>query len=377
MRGASRPLRVACVIGTRPEAIKLAPVVWALEPRAEEFELSVVATAQHRSLLDQAFAELGIRAAFDLDLMREDQALGDYASRSLAALGELFGETAPDVVVVQGDTTTVMTAALAGVYAGAEIAHVEAGLRSFDRSQPFPEELNRRMAGVLSTLHFAPTERARANLEREGIDPRTIWVTGNTIVDAIRAIDPGVGFDEPALETIDFEARRVILVTAHRRENHGPNLTEICQALVDVINAFPDAEILFPVHPNPHVRSVVEAALGRVERIHLLRPLGYLDLLRVLHRCWLVVTDSGGLQEEAPTIGKPVLILRDVTERPEVVEAGAGVLVGARPAAVLAEVHALAEDEERYQRMAAHRDLFGDGRAAGRIADVLAPLPRR
>lgn len=375
MSGA-RPLRVACVIGTRPEAIKLAPVIWALDPRPDEFEVAVVATAQHRYLLDQAFSELRIRADFDLDLMREDQALADYASRSLASLAELFAEIAPDVVVVQGDTTTAMTAALAGVYAGAEIAHVEAGLRSFDRLQPFPEELNRRIAGVLATLHFAPTDKARANLEREGTDSGSIWVTGNTIVDAIGSIDLGTGFDEPTLEEIAFDERRIVLVTAHRRENHGPNLTEICQALVDIVEALPDTEILFPVHPNPHVQSVVESALGRVDRIHLLSPLGYLDMLRVLHRCWLVVTDSGGLQEEAPTIGKPVLILREVTERPEVVEAGAGLIVGTRPDAVLAATRALADDDERYERMTSHRNLFGDGKAALRIADVLAALPR-
>ena len=365
-------LRVACVVGTRPEAIKLAPVIGELARRSSQFHQSVVATAQHRELLDQMFQNLDLHSDFDLDLMRDDQLLAEYASRSLESLSNLFSEIKPDIVVGQGDTTTVMTAALAAKYNGADVAHVEAGLRSFDLTQPFPEEINRRIATVLTSIHFAPTETARANLLAEGVQPSAILVTGNTIVDAVRSVDTTTDFDNPDLANVPFETDRVVLVTAHRRENHGRPLTNICRALVEIVRSFPDVSVIFPVHPNPHVREVVGAELAHVERVHLYPPLPYLDLLRILRRCWLVITDSGGLQEESSTFGKPVLILRDVTERPEVVTAGAGRLVGTNQQTIVLSVAELHNDQSRYAAMASHPDLFGDGRAAKRIGDALA-----
>lgn len=365
-------LRVATVIGTRPEAIKLAPVVSAMARRPEDFVQSIVATAQHRELLDQMFANLNLTADHDLDLMRADQGLADYAARSLTSLAALFTELRPDVVMVQGDTTTVMTAGLAAKYTGAELAHVEAGLRSFDLSKPFPEEINRRIASVLASVHFAPTPTARENLLREGVRPGAVHVTGNTIVDAVRSVDPETAFDDTALEEIPYTNSRVVLVTAHRRENHGKPLENICDALARIVATFDDLRIVFPVHPNPHVRQMVDEQLGGIERIHLFEPLGYLDLLRVMRRSWLVLTDSGGLQEEAPSLLKPVLVLRDVTERPEVIAAGAGELVGTDPERILRAVDELHSSRAKYSEMTAYPNLFGDGRASERIADVLA-----
>jgi UDP-N-acetylglucosamine 2-epimerase (non-hydrolysing) len=370
-------IHVATVIGTRPEAIKLAPVIGAMAASPERFAQSVVATAQHRNLLDQMCANLELSLDHDLDLMREDQGIADYASRSLGSLASLFDRIRPDVVVVQGDTTTVMTAALAAKYTGAQVAHVEAGLRSFDLAQPFPEEINRRIASVLANVHFAPTETARANLAAEGIRPEAIYVTGNTIVDAVRAAATDTPFDDASLSAAASGSNRVILVTAHRRENHGAPLAEICGALLRLVGVYDDVEIVFPVHPNPHVREVVHSLLGATPRILLCEPLGYLDMLRMMRRSWIVLTDSGGLQEEAPTLGKPVLVLREVTERPEVIDAGAGVLVGTSADRIVDAVRELHDDPGRYVQMTSHGSLFGDGHASERIVDVLASLPRR
>jgi UDP-N-acetylglucosamine 2-epimerase (non-hydrolysing) len=368
---------VAVVVGTRPEVIKLAPVISAMSRRPTVFKLSVVAAAQHRDLLDQMFANLELTSDYDLDLMRDDQGIADYAARSLGSLSKLFAKTRPEIVVVQGDTTTVMTAALAAQYNGAAVAHVEAGLRSFDLTQPFPEEINRRVASVLATIHFAPTDTARANLLAEGIPSDAVHVTGNTVVDAVRAVDGSTPFDEPALATVPFESARVVLVTAHRRENHGRRLAAICAALERLVASYDDVHVVFPVHPNPHVLSTVESLLAGVAFVHLYGPLGYLDMVRVMSRAWIVVTDSGGLQEEATALRKPVLVLRDVTERPEVIDAGAGRLVGTDPATILAAIHELYEDPRRYREMASHPDLFGDGHAGERIADALEMLESR
>ncbi len=370
--------RVATVIGTRPEAIKLGPVVHELNRRNSVFEQSVVATAQHRELLDQVLDTFGLVPDVDLDLMEADQALAGFASRSLQALAEAFGELEPDAVLVQGDTTTVMTASLAAFYRGALVGHVEAGLRSYDRRNPFPEELNRRLAGCVADLHFAPTKQARRNLLAEGVDADSIVVTGNTVVDALLSLTDDDAFANGALGRVDFAGRDVILVTAHRRESHGPPLRSICRGLAELATRFAGrAEIVFPVHPSPRVRAVVGEELSAIPGVHLLEPLDYADLLRAMRRCRLILTDSGGIQEEAPSFGKPVLVLRDVTERPELIEAGLGKLVGTSSERIVAEASRLLTSERAYRAMTKRPSPFGDGRASVRIADSLEDALRR
>ena len=363
--------KVLTVVGTRPEGIKMAPVVRALDGRRDVFEHTFVSTAQHRELLDQVLKTFGVAPDVDLKLMQPDQGLGHFASRALAALSDLFARLTPDAILVQGDTTTVMIAALAAFYQGIQVGHVEAGLRSFDRQNPFPEEINRKLAGCLADMHFAPTERARANLLREGVPPENVFITGNTIVDALRSIPLEGRFEDPALESLDFERRRVLLVTAHRRENHGAPLVSICAALKALVSTFDDVEIVYPVHLNPNVSGPVREMLGATPRVHLVAPTTYSDLLRLMKRCYLALTDSGGIQEEAPSFHKPVLILRDVTERPEVVEAGAGRIVGTDTERIVTEASRLLRDADEYHRMSAAENPFGDGHAAEHIVQIL------
>ena len=378
-------LRVAVVVGTRPEAIKLAPVVHEMAGRPAEFDPVVVSTGQHREMLWQAFDVTGIRPDVDLDLMSHDQGLTGFAAAAMRALDRAVDEVRPDVVLVQGDTTTVTMATLAGHYKGVRVGHVEAGLRSGDLSNPFPEEANRRVAGVLADHHFAPTERARQNLLREGADPTRVHVTGNTVVDALRAVRRDGRFDSPELEAVPFGRRRILLATSHRRENHGDGLVSICRALRRLAQR-DDVAIVFPVHLSPRVRSVVHAELGDVDGVHLVDPLGYRDLVSVLAASTLVLSDSGGIQEEAPSFGVPVLILRETTERPEVLDVGAGVLVGTDTDTVVAEAERLLDNADAYRARSVVSNPFGDGRAAQRIADVLvhgsctpfeAPVRRR
>ncbi|MGI9065026.1 MAG: non-hydrolyzing UDP-N-acetylglucosamine 2-epimerase [Pyrinomonadaceae bacterium] len=364
--------RVATIVGTRPEVIKMAPVVLELERRRSEFDHVLVTTSQHREMLFPALAMFGMKPDVDLDLMQENQTLGSFASRSLSALSNLFAELKPHMILIQGDTTTVMTAALAAFYLGVGVGHVEAGLRSFQSRNPFPEEINRRIAGCVADLHFAPTERARDNLLREGVSAGDVFVTGNTIVDALQSIPPIQIFDEPRLGSIDYEGSRVLLVTAHRRENHGPNLKSICTALKMLVTSFDHLEIVFPVHLNPNVRGMVYDELGQTPGIHLTDPVSYRDLLGIMSRCYLILTDSGGIQEEAVSFHKPVLVLRELTERPEVVEVGAGKVIGIRTENIIDEVSDLLTNQERYRQMSTARNPFGDGHAAERIVDILA-----
>jgi len=286
---------------------------------------------------------------------------------------------APDLVLVQGDTTSVMSAALAAFYQRVRVGHVEAGLRTFDRHNPFPEELNRRIVSVAADFNFAPTERSRSNLLREGVPDRSIFVTGNTVVDALRLMPVRGEFDDETLRRIPLAGRRLVTVTAHRRENHGPPLRNICQAVRELTQIFDDLEIVYPVHLNPNVQRVVREELGGCDRIHLVSPLSYPDLLRLMQASHLMLTDSGGIQEEAPSFHKPVLILRETTERPEVVEAGAGRLVGTEAPRIVAEVSRLLNDPVEYARMASVDNPFGDGYAARRIVEIvdraLAPTP--
>ena len=372
--------RVAIMIGTRPEAIKMAPVVHELARRDAFFEPIVISTGQHREMLQQAFAVTGIAPDIDLDLMRPGQGLADFSSLSMAAVSGVIDTVQPDVLLVQGDTTTVAASALVGYYRGVKVGHVEAGLRSHDLRSPFPEEGNRRVAGTLADFHFAPTEGARRNLLREGVRRGRIFVTGNTVVDALRAVRLDTPFESAELAAVPFEGRRVLLATSHRRENQGTGLASICRALRTLAEGH-DVEIVFPVHLNPAVRAVVHAELSGVPHVHLVDPLSYPDLLKVMSRSTLILSDSGGIQEEAPSFGRPILILRDTTERPEVVEAGAGVLVGTDERVIVAEATRLLSDPVAYAARASAPNPFGDGCAAQRIADVLAadalslPLP--
>ncbi len=364
--------KIVTILGTRPEVIKMAPVIREIGLRPSIFEHIVVATAQHRQMLDQVLEVFGIKPDIDLGLMQQNQDLAEFASKSLLSLSNLFSELKPNAVLVQGDTTTVMTAALAAFYKGVPVGHVEAGLRSFDRRQPFPEEINRRVAGCLASMHFAPTSRARLNLLREGVPEETIFVTGNTIVDALKSVSVGEAFDDQRLARLDASGRRLLLVTAHRRENHGRPLRSICEALKTLTANFDDVEVVYPVHLNPSVGEVVREELGHIDRIHLVDPVSYPDLLRLMKRCFLILTDSGGIQEEAPSFGKPVLVLREVTERPELIEANAGRIVGTDARGIVDATSRLLTNAAEYAAMVAAENPFGDGRAAERIADILA-----
>ena len=364
--------KILSIVGTRPEVIKMAPVVLELHRRHAEFDHVLVTTSQHREMLFPALAMFGMKPDVDLNLMQKNQTLGSFASRSLSSLSTLFSEVKPQMILVQGDTTTVMTAALAAFYLGIRVGHVEAGLRSFRRRNPFPEEINRRIAACVADLHFAPTERARDNLLREGVPAEDVFVTGNTIVDALHSIPPIDAFDEPRLGNINYDGRRVLLVTAHRRENHGPNLKSICAALKILVERFNNLEIVFPVHLNPNVRDAVYLELGQTPGILLTEPATYRDLLGIMSRCYLILTDSGGIQEEAVSFHKPVLVLREVTERPEVVEVGAGKVIGVNTQNIVDEVADLLTNQQRYRQMSSANNPFGDGHAARRIVDILA-----
>ncbi|KYH33620.1 non-hydrolyzing UDP-N-acetylglucosamine 2-epimerase [Neomoorella mulderi] len=366
------PLKVLTVFGTRPEAIKMAPVVKELNRYPEEFTCQVAVTAQHREMLDQVLHLFQIQPDYDLDIMRPRQTLEEVTTRALNGLAGVLKTSRPDVVLVHGDTTTTFVAALAAFYQQISVGHVEAGLRTGDRYAPFPEEMNRRLAGALADIHFAPTATARDNLLREGIPAEHIYVTGNTVIDALKAtVRPGYCFSDPRLQELDFQKWRVILVTAHRRENWGEPMREIFTALRDLVKRYEDTVVVFPVHYNPRVRELAGEILGNRERIYLIEPLDYEPFVNLMARSYLVLTDSGGLQEEAPALGKPVLVLREVTERPEAVAAGTVRLVGTGYQEILAAAGELLEDREIYLRMAHAVNPYGDGQASRRIRGAL------
>ncbi len=374
-------VRVLSVFGTRPEAVKMAPVVRALAA-APGVEARVCVTAQHRQMLDQVLHLFEIKPDYDLDLMREDQSLAELSAAIFTRLDPVLEQVSPDWVLVQGDTTTVAVTALLAYYRRIRVGHVEAGLRTGDRWQPFPEEINRRVAGVIADLHFAPTEWARQNLLREGVPEAAVVVTGNPVIDALNV----VARQSPPQEVVELlgrlgiepdrrqsdrrGGRRLILVTAHRRENFGQPLENICLALRDLAGRG-DVEIVYPVHLNPHVQEPVYRLLAETPHVTLLPPLDYLPLVHLMKRAALVLTDSGGIQEEAPAFGVPVLVLRAVTERPEGVEAGVLKLVGTERAAIVGEASRLLDDPLAYQQMARAVNPFGDGRAAERIVRAL------
>jgi UDP-N-acetylglucosamine 2-epimerase (non-hydrolysing) len=369
-------LRVAVVAGTRPEAIKLAPVVRALRARPS-VETLFVSTGQHREMLRQVLAAFDLAPDLDLELMRPGQDLHDVTVAALQRLKPVLREWRPGWVVVQGDTTTAMAAALGAFYERVPVAHVEAGLRTNDRYRPFPEELNRRIVDQLSAALFAPTALAREALLREGFPDGRILVTGNTVVDAIqqlRAAGAGRRRDAGGLD-LDALPGRVVLVTSHRRESFGVGLAAICRALVRVADHAPDVTIVYPVHLNPNVDGPVRAALGGHPRIVLLPPVSYVELVALLERAHLVLTDSGGIQEEAPSFRRPVLVLRDVTERPEGIAAGVAAVVGTGEERIVAETLRLLEDPAAYARMASGANPYGDGQAAERIVEALLDPP--
>lgn len=368
-------MKILVVFGTRPEAIKLFPVIYALRTDPL-FDVRICATAQHRQMLDQVLDIAGLTADYDLDLMRPNQSLTDVTARIIGGVGGVIDDFQPDRVMVQGDTTTAMAGAMSAFYRRIPVDHVEAGLRSGDIYSPWPEELNRKVVGSIASLHFAPTRRAADALLRENLPRNRIFVTGNTVIDALLDIKQRTEamphlhdeIDAPLREAGDH--RRLILVTSHRRENFDGGIQRILTAVKQLAQR-EDCFILFPVHPNPNVQEPVRAALGQHPRIRLLPPLDYVPFVRALSRCHLVLTDSGGVQEEAPALGKPVLVMRDTTERPEGIEAGTAILVGTDPHKIVREATRLLENRAHYDRMSRAHNPFGDGKAALRIRDIL------
>jgi UDP-N-acetylglucosamine 2-epimerase (non-hydrolysing) len=365
-----RVLRVLSVFGTRPEAIKMAPVVRALEAAPERFESLVCLSAQHRDMLDQIIRAFRLGVQYDLDLMRPGQSPCDVASGVLAAMPQVFAQARPDIVLVQGDTTTTAATSMAAFMNGIPVGHVEAGLRTDDIRQPFPEEMNRRLATLVSTLHFAPTERARDALLREGVPAAQVRVTGNTVIDALLScVRSDYRFERQELAAL--RPGRMILVTLHRRESFGEPMRSVCQALTSIARRHPDLQFVLPVHPNPRVKEIVEPELRSHPQFVLTAPLDYLDFIHAMARSYLIVTDSGGVQEEAPALDRPVLVTREVTERPEGVQAGAARLVGTDAGRIVQAAEELLDNPVAYERMATARNPYGDGRATERIIEAL------
>jgi UDP-N-acetylglucosamine 2-epimerase (non-hydrolysing) len=373
--------KVLIVFGTRPEAIKMALLARRLTADPE-FDAQVCVTAQHRSMLDQVLAIFDIVPRFDLDLMKPDQTLADITGRVVTGMTGVVRQFRPEWLLVQGDTTTAFAAALAAFYEKVGVGHVEAGLRTGNKYSPFPEEMNRKLAGSLTDLHFPPTPRARENLLREGVDPAKIHVTGNTVVDSLLYISARLDNEAGMRGELDARfnyldrGRRLILITGHRRESFGEPFRNMCHAFVDLVTARPDVEILYPVHLNPNVQAPVKAILAAAPeavrgRIHLIDPIEYLPFVYLMKRAHFIVTDSGGVQEEAPSLGKPVLVTRNDTERPEAVEAGTAKLIGTDRQRIVGESLRLLDDPEHYGAMSRAHNPYGDGRAVGRIVDVL------
>lgn len=370
-------LKVLNVFGTRPEAIKMAPIILEMQKYPENLCSRVCVTAQHRQMLDQVLDIFSINPDIDLDIMRPGQSLSDLTTRVISQVDQVLQRERPDIVLIQGDTTTVMAVGLAAFYQHIPVGHVEAGLRSGNRYSPFPEEINRRIASVLSTYHFAPTETARQALLREGVPHQHIFVTGNTVIDALQMIvqQPIPHLANTLLSQAGLDStgagRKLILVTAHRRENFGERLESICLALKILIENNSDIVVLYPVHLNPQVQEPVYRILGNIERILLTTPVEYNVMAHLMNAAYLILTDSGGIQEEAPTLGKPVLVMRTETERPEAVEAGTTQLVGPYTDRIVEETQRLLNDPTAYQRMARAINPYGDGRAAERIVGII------
>ena len=364
--------KIICIFGTRPEAIKMAPVLRELQKKRDIFKTVVVVTAQHRQMLDQVLRLFNFQSDYDLNIMQESQTLYYITTSSLSKLEKVINRENPDFILVQGDTTTTFAATLAAFYQKVPVGHIEAGLRSYDRFNPYPEEVNRLLTDALCELHFAPTPTAKRSLLKENIKKESIFVTGNTVIDALYlALTKPHRFRNSVLKKIDFNSKRIILLTAHRRENWGIPLENICFSVRRLIQKYDDLEIVYPVHFNPKVKNVVYRILKNSPRIHLLKPLDYLDFVNLMNKCFLVLTDSGGLQEEAPSLGKPVLVLREVTERPEGVEAGTVKVVGLSKERIFRETCNLLDNKRMYDRMATAINPYGDGKASARIVDAI------
>lgn len=369
-----KKIKLMTVFGTRPEAIKMCPLVLEMRKYPDYIEPIVAVTAQHREMLDQVLGLFDIKPDYDLNIMQAGQTLYDVTTRALMGLKEVLEEAKPDMVLVHGDTTTTFAGALAAFYAQIPVGHVEAGLRTGNKYSPYPEEMNRKLTGSIADINFAPTSTSKANLLKENINPATIQVTGNTVIDALQTtVKADYQFEDEAFNKVFASGKKLILMTTHRRENLGEPMRHVYKALKTVLETHSDVEAIFPVHKNPKVREIVNEELGGLKQVHLIEPMDYEPFANLMAKVDIVLTDSGGIQEEAPALGKPVLVLRDTTERPEAVEAGTVKLVGTAYEDVLRETNMLLDDPEHYRSMAEAANPYGDGRACERIlASILA-----
>lgn len=366
-----KKIKVLTVFGTRPEAIKMAPLAIELN-KYENIDAKVCVTAQHRQMLDQVLEIFKIKPDYDLDIMKDRQTLAGITTRVLEGMDDVIKAEKPDIILVHGDTSTSFVAALAGFYNQVKVGHVEAGLRTYDKYSPFPEEMNRQLTGRIADMNFSPTAQNKANLLKENVDESTIFITGNTVIDALKTtVQPNYRFKDKTLNEIDFENRRVIIVTAHRRENLGKPLENICNALKHIVEKYEDVELVYPVHLNPAVRETAFGILGDTERVHLIDPLDVLELHNAMSKSFMVMTDSGGIQEEAPALAKPVLVLRRETERPEAVEAGTVKIAGVDKDVIIGLAEELLDSEDAYNKMAHAANPYGDGNASKRICEAL------
>lgn len=370
--------KILIIFGTRPEAIKMAPLVKAFQKENNFFETKVCVTAQHREMLDQVLNFFDIQPDFDLDLMKPNQNLYTITADIIVGLKSVLEDFKPDFVFVHGDTTTTMAASIAGFYSGAKVCHIEAGLRTFDKYSPFPEEINRQVTGRIADLHFAPTETSKENLLKENISEKNILVTGNTVIDALlesaNRVETIEDEEIKRLKSLVETSKKLILVTGHRRENHGEGFINICKALKEIAANNADVQLIYPVHLNPNVQKPVYEILSDVENIHLIEPLSYPAFVWLMKYSYLIITDSGGVQEEAPSLGKPVLVMRDTTERPEAVVAGTVILVGTDTQKIIKECEELLKNTEKYQKMSALHNPYGDGKACERVVELIKTI---
>lgn len=368
-----RPIKVLSIFGTRPEGIKMCPLVKALD-KDERFESLVCDTAQHREMLDAVLEVFDVNPQYDLDIMAHGQTIIDISNKVLRGVDSVIKESNPDIVLVHGDTSTTLNGALAAFYNKVPVGHVEAGLRTYDIYSPFPEEANRKLTGAITTLHFAPTTTNEKNLLREGVDPKSIFITGNTVIDALLSvIDKDLKFEQEVLNDIDYKNKNVILLTTHRRENWGEPMENIFKAMIKLVREDESIEVIFPMHKNPSIRELAHRYFDEYKgRVHLIEPLEYVEFANLMERVKLIMTDSGGIQEEAPTLGKPVMVLRTETERPEAVEAGTIKLSGIETENIYNEAKELLTNKESYDKMAKATNPYGDGKACERILDHIA-----
>lgn len=367
-----KKIKVMTVFGTRPEAIKMCPLVLEMQKYSDSIEPIVAVTAQHREMLDQVLALFKIKPDYDLNIMTAGQTLYDVTTRALMGLKEVMEQAKPDIVLVHGDTTTTFAGALAAFYAQIPVGHVEAGLRTGDKYSPYPEEMNRKLTGSIADMHFAPTATSKENLLKENVAAENIYVTGNTVIDALKVtVKDDYAFADEEFNNVFRSGHKLILMTTHRRENLGEPMRHVYKALKTVLETHPDAEAIFPVHKNPKVREIVQEELGGLKRVHLIEPMDYEPFANLMAKVDIVLTDSGGIQEEAPSLGKPVLVLRDTTERPEAVAAGTVKLVGTAYEDILHETNMLLDDEAYYRQMAEAANPYGDGKACERIIKAI------